>query len=37
MSVKDLESVPKEQHLIEAIKSLYYWKNNPDNNEKHLR
>ena len=35
--VKDVEKVTKEEHLREARKSLYFWKNNPENNEKHFR
>ncbi|CAD8090588.1 unnamed protein product [Paramecium primaurelia] len=35
----DLEKIPvnEKQLLKEAKKQLYYWRNNPENNEKHLR
>ncbi|CAD8184074.1 unnamed protein product [Paramecium pentaurelia] len=35
----DLEKIPvnEKQLLKEAKKQLYFWKNNPENNEKHLR
>ena len=35
----DLEKIPvnEKQLLKEAKKQLYFWRNNPENNEKHLR
>ena len=37
VQINDLDSVSQEQHLKEARKSLYFWKNNPENNEKYIR
>lgn len=33
----DEQSKSTAEHLSEAKKYLYYWKNNPENNERHLR
>ena len=37
MQMRDPLTINKDELLKEARKSLYFWKNNPENNEKHLR